>query len=114
MTDSTTIQRGYTYRLYPTPEQASVLERHFGCGRWVWNTFLEQRQQHYQATGKGLSYRDTAEQLTQMKRDGEHEWLKAANAQALQQKLMDLDQAYAHFFERVKKRKQGQKVGNFG
>jgi putative transposase len=114
MSDSTTIQRGYEYRLYPTPEQEAVLERHFGCGRWVWNSFLEQRQQHYQATGTGLSYHDTAERLTQLKRDGRHEWLKEANAQALQQKLMDLDQAFVNFFTYIAKRKRGEKPPKVG
>ncbi len=114
MSNSTTIQRGYEYRIYPTPEQAAALERHFGCGRWVWNAFLELRQQHYKATGKGLSYPDTAERLTLLKRDGEHEWLKEANAQALQQKLMDLDQAYANFFAYLAQRKRGEKPPKVG
>ncbi len=114
MTDSTTIQRGYEYRIYPTPEQEAVLERHFGYGRWVWNYFLEHRQQHYQATGKGLSYSQMCHQLKQLKHDGEHEWLKAANAQALQQKLKDLDQAYANFFTYLAKRKRGEKPPKVG
>lgn len=50
------IQRGYEFRLYPKRDQAAALDRHFGCGRWVWNYFLEQSQQRYQETGKGLSY----------------------------------------------------------
>ncbi len=108
------IKRGYEYRLYPTPEQEQVLERHFGCGRWVWNYFLEQRQQHYKATGKGLSYPDTAERLTLLKRDGEHDWLKEPNAQALQQKLMDLDQAFANFFTYLAKKKRGKKPPKVG
>lgn len=92
------IQRGYVFRLYPTPEQERAFERHFGCVRYVWNYFLEQRQRHYQATGKGLSYHDMAERLTQLKRESGHDWLREANSQALQQKLMDLDQAYQNFF----------------
>ncbi len=114
MADSTTIQRGYPYRIYPTPEQASVLERHFGCGRYVWNSFLALRRHHYHETGKSLLYNAMAEQLTQLKRDGKHEWLKAANAQALQQKLMDLDQAYTNFLAYIAKRKRGEKPPKVG
>jgi putative transposase len=56
MSDCSIIQRGYEYRIYPTAEQEARFEHHFGCGRWVWNYSLEQRQQHYRQTGMGLSY----------------------------------------------------------
>src|SRR5688572_795175 len=92
--NSTHILRGYKYRLYPTSEQQISLAQHFGCKRFVYNHFLDQRKQHYEQTGKGLSYEDTAKQLVQLKRDGAHAWLKDINAQVLQQSLMELDTAY--------------------
>jgi transposase len=108
--DSNTILRGYKYRLYPTAEQPVVLAQHFGCKRFVYNYFFDQRQQHYEQTGHGLSYKDTAAQLIHLKNDCEHDWLRDVNAQVLQQSLMDLDTAYKNFFERVEKKKQGQKI----
>jgi putative transposase len=107
---STTILRGYKYRLYPTEEQQIQLAQHFGSKRFVYNHFLDQRKQHYEQTGHGLSYKDTATQLVDLKNDGEHDWLKEVNSQVLQQSLMDLDTAYKNFFENIKKRQQGQKV----
>ena len=109
-TDFTHILRGYKYRLYPTAEQQVILAQHFGCKRFVYNHFLDQRKQHYEQTGQGLSYKDTASQLIDLKNDGEHDWLRDVNAQSLQQSLMDLDVAYKNFFECIEKRKQGQKV----
>lgn len=109
-TNSTNILRGYKYRLYPTNEQQISLAQHFGCKRFVYNHFLAQRKQHYEQTGQGLSYEDTANQLVQLKRDGEHTWLKDVNSQVLQQSLLDLDTAYKNFFDRVHQKKQGQKI----
>ncbi|HSS97394.1 MAG TPA: RNA-guided endonuclease TnpB family protein [Terriglobales bacterium] len=106
----TYILRGYKYRLYPTVEQQVILAQHFGCKRFVYNHFLDQRKQHYEQTGQRLSYKDTASQLIELKNGGEHDWLRDVNAQVLQQSLMDLDAAYKNFFERVEKKKQGQKV----
>jgi putative transposase len=109
-TDSNTILRGYKYRLYPTAEQQIRLAQHFGCKRFVYNHFLDRCKQHYEQTGHGLNYKDTASQLIDLKNDGDHDWLRDVNAQVLQQSLMDLDTAYKNFFENIKKRKQGQKV----
>lgn len=34
------MQRAYKYRLYPTKEQKSRIDRTFGCCRLVWNNAL--------------------------------------------------------------------------
>ncbi len=99
MTNCIIIQRGYKYRAYPTEAQKQWLEREFGAARFVYNHFLETRRDYYQQTGKGLYYADTAALLTQIKHDGQHQWLKLSNAQMLQQKLVDLDNAFVNFFE---------------
>ena len=39
-------------RLYPTPEQAELFEKTFGCCRYVWNQMLSDEQLFYNATGK--------------------------------------------------------------
>jgi putative transposase len=93
------IHRAFRYRIYPTVEQCAALAIQFGHSRFVYNHFLSVRKENYQQTKKALSYNDTAKMLTALKRDGEHDWLREANAQVLQQKLMDLQQAYVNFFE---------------
>ncbi len=113
-TNSSNILRGYKYRLYPTSEQQISLAQHFGCKRFVYNHFLDQRKRHYDQTGKGLSYEDTANQLVQLKKNDEHGWLKDVNSQVLQQSLVDLDTAYKNFFDRVKKKKAGTHTGKIG
>ncbi len=41
------MRTAYKCRAYPTPEQASVLNRTFGCVRVVWNRTLAWRHQRY-------------------------------------------------------------------
>lgn len=97
------VKRAYKFRLYPTAEQERVLARQFGASRFVYNHFLRARIDYYLANKdgakKGLTYHDTALMLTQLKQQPEYEWLKEANAQALQQALRDLDNAYRNFFD---------------
>ncbi len=37
-------------RLYPSPEQAELMEKTFGCCRWLWNHILADVQEFYAAT----------------------------------------------------------------
>jgi putative transposase len=110
------IRKAYKFRLYPNQGQQTALAVQFGHTRFVYNHFLNLRQDHYALTGEGLYYRETSNHLTELKQDPEHEWLKEADSQVLQQKLMDLDRAYKNFFEgkakypRFKSRKSRQTI----
>jgi len=72
--------------------------RQFGCVRWAWNDALAETRRLYQETGKGLGYESMAGRLPILKQ--EHEWLKEANAQSLQQSLRNLSRTFVNFFER--------------
>jgi putative transposase len=85
-------------RLYPNATQVNALARQFGCARWAWNDALAETRRLYQETGKGLGYESMTVRLPALKQ--EHEWLKEANAQALQQSLRHLSRAFVNFFER--------------
>ena len=37
-------------RLHPTPEQAALMEKTFGCCRYLWNRMLSDVQEFYAAT----------------------------------------------------------------
>jgi putative transposase len=89
----------YRFRIKPTADQVHALNRIAGARRWVWNWALGRRREHYQATGKTLSYRTMAAELTALKKQPDTAWLKEADSQALQQVLMDLRQAFVNFFE---------------
>jgi putative transposase len=85
-------------RLYPTAAQENTMARQFGCARWAWNDALTETRRLYQETGKGLGYESMTGRLPGLKQ--EHEWLKEANAQSLQQSLRNLSRAFVNFFER--------------
>ena len=83
-------------RLYPTVEQNIAFAKQFGCARWVYNNALGESQKHYRETGKSLTYAKLSVRLPALKQ--EFEWLKEADAQALQQSLQHLSRAFENFF----------------
>lgn len=102
------MERGYKYRIYPTPEQEVQIQKTFGCVRFVFNHFLALRKNLYVTEKKSLSYKETSAILTQMKQKPETEWLAEVDATALQSSLRNLDTAFQNFFRGLK---QGTFVG---
>jgi len=94
------IHRAYKFRLYPTKTQTELLAKHFGCTRFVYNYFLNQRIEQYRLTGKSDNYYEQAKILAKLKKQVETAWLKEVNAQALQCAIRCLDVAYANFFKK--------------
>lgn len=88
----------YKYRLYPTKGQQAQLASHFGCCRFVYNHFLEQRKDAYLKEGKTPNYYAQAAELTKLK--SEKEWMYETNSQVLQFELKCLQTAYNNFFEK--------------
>lgn len=93
------IHRTYKFRMYPNKEQETFLAQHFGCVRWVYNHFLNDRKEQYQQTGKSDNYNKQAATLTQLKKKEGTEWLTDVNSQTLQTSLKNLDIAFNRFFK---------------
>jgi len=96
-----------SYRLDATVEQQAIVREWVGCARLVWNLALEQRCLAWALERDRTVNRCSAEQprpdyasqcaeLTSLR--AEYPWLAAVPAQALQQKLRDLDVAFQRFF----------------
>ena len=100
------MEYSYKFRIYPNLIQEKLIQRTFGCCRFVYNHYLAKRKELYKQNGKTMNYYDCAGDMTQLKK--ELEWLKEVDATALQSSLRDLDAAYQNFFRRVK---QGRKPG---
>jgi len=86
----------YKYRLYPNKEQRVLLEKHFGCNRFVYNYFLQRKITHYKETKKTIGWCQLANELKPLKK--ENEWMKEVASQSLQQTIRYLDNAYTAFF----------------
>jgi len=105
------MKQEYTYRmrLYPNKEQETLLAKHFGSIRYVYNMFLDRKTKFYleakekQLAKKTLTYVDMAKELTQIKSKEETEWLNECNAQSLQHAIKHLDVAYNRFFKKLAK-----------
>jgi putative transposase len=92
-------KRAYRYRCYPTPPQAAVLARTFGCARFVYNWALRLRTDAYYERQERVSYADTSAALTTLKQQPETTWLNDVSSVPTQQALRHLDRAFRNFFE---------------
>ncbi|KAB7707006.1 IS200/IS605 family element transposase accessory protein TnpB [Bacillus aerolatus] len=92
------VNKAYKFRIYPTEEQAVLINKTIGCSRFVFNHFLSLWNDSYKQTGKGLSYNKCSKQLTQLKK--EITWLKEPDSVALQSSLENLSDAFDRFFKK--------------
>lgn len=100
------MEKSYKFRLYPNLEQEALLQKTFGCCRFLYNHYLAAKIDTYQTKDRSLSYKECCADMTGLK--SELEWLREVDATALQSSLRDLDRAYKNFFRRVVK---GEKPG---
>ena len=91
--------RAFKYRIYPNKEQKVLLEKHFGCVRFVWNWALGKKMEAYQKDKTNLSRYELQAELPKMKK-GEQPWLAEVGSLSIQSKLEDLDKAYTSFFKK--------------
>lgn len=94
--------RAYKYKMKPTFKQQECLNKAFGCCRFIYNWGLDKKIQSYKQEKKTIGYVELAHELTKLKNDGEHEWLKEVNNTSLQQSLRNLDAAFVRFFREKK------------
>lgn len=94
------IEKSYKYRIYPNNNQKELINKTFGCCRFVYNTFLEKKMNLYKESKENMSYFQSTYDLTKLK--SELEWLKEVDSTALLSVLKDLDNAYQKFFKEHK------------
>ena len=94
--------RAYKYKMKPTFKQQECINKAFGCCRFIYNWGLDKKIQSYKQEKKTIGYVELAHELTKLKNDGEHEWLKEVNNTSLQQSLRNLDAAFVRFFREKK------------
>jgi putative transposase len=99
----------YQYRFYPTDQQQQSLARLFGCVRVVWNDALAICKQ-----SEKLPSNNDLQKLviTKAKKNVERQWLCEVSNIPLQQSVADLGVAYKNFFDSLKGKRKGKKVGS--
>jgi len=94
------VLKAYKYRIYPTKTQITLIEKHFGSTRFLYNYFLDYRQKEYAKGNKKVGYIITQAELTKLKKLDEYKWLNECGSQSLQMALRDLDSAFTRFFKK--------------
>ncbi len=90
------MNKSFKVRIYPNRKQIQLIEKTFGCVRYVYNYMLNLKQKAYNIFELKLNYVKTSSILTKLKQ--RKSWLCEVDAVALQQCLRDLDAAYIKFF----------------
>ncbi|MBS3039211.1 MAG: IS200/IS605 family element transposase accessory protein TnpB [Dolichospermum sp. DET50] len=98
----------YQLRFYPTDQQQKLLAQLFGCVRVVWNDALAMCKQ-----AEKLPSNNDLQKLviTQAKKTIERQWLSDVSNIPLQQSVADLGVAYKNFFDSLKGKRKGKKLG---
>lgn len=109
--DVCAMEKAFKYRLYPNKKQMELINKTFGCVRFVYNYYLAKREDEYKTNGITFNYDKCSADLTELKKV--NTWLKEVDKFALQNALKDLDKAFKNFFEgranypEFKKKKNG-------
>lgn len=90
------MNKSFKIRIYPNKEQQILIDKTFGCTRFIYNFMLNLKQKLYKNFNINLSYNNMSKILTELKR---HKlWLKEPDKYSLQNSIKDLDDAYQKFF----------------
>ncbi len=92
------MRTAYKCRAYPDIEQASVLNRTFGCVRLVWNRTLAWRHARYHGEQARTSFTQASAYLTAMKATEDLAFLNEVSSVPLQQAIRHQQTAFSNFF----------------
>lgn len=90
-------EKAFKYRIFPNKQQQELIQKTFGCVRFVYNYYLNKRKEMYENDKTTFTYNMCSKDLTSLKKD--LEWLKEVDSVGLQSSLKDLDYAYQKFFK---------------
>lgn len=107
--------KSYKYRIYPNDEQREMIEKHFGCCRFVYNWALNEKITAWEERKESLSCSSLIKRLPGELKE-QYPFLKEVTALSLQEAIRNLDTAYSNFFRntggfpKFKSRKNEQSV----
>lgn len=93
--------KAYKYRIYPNKTQEELIQKTFGCTRFVYNRMLDNCINLYKESKKSLSFQDKND-IVNKEYKSEFEWLKEVDKFALTNAMNNLDEAYKRFFREKK------------
>lgn len=105
------VQARYRYRIEPNEAQRAMLTRTFGCARVVFNDAIRCRDEAYCGEEKITPTEVQRRVITDAKTTEQRAWLSEVASVALVQSVRDAHRAFSNFFDSVKGRRRGRKVG---
>lgn len=96
----------FKFRLRPNREKKHLYFQFAGGARWVYNRGLDQKNTLWEEEKRAISLFDQNNELVLLKNQEKTSWLKIIHSQVLQQALHDLNEAFDHFFRRLRIKKR--------
>lgn len=90
--------KAYKYRIYPNKKQEELIQKTFGCVRFVYNKCLVYKIDKYKNENISLSRIDCNNYKNRVLKK-EYEWLKEVDKFALDNAVINMDNAYQKFFK---------------
>lgn len=89
------LNKAFKFRIYPNTPQQELIQKTFGCCRFIYNKMLEDKINFYKEFKQRLNN-------TPAQYKDEFSWLKEVDSQALANEQMHLQAAYSNFFRDTK------------
>ena len=70
------IYKAYKLRLYPNLEQTILISKNIGTSRFIYNYFLDKKENYYKETKTNLSLKTMKHMLVELKQEEKYKWLK--------------------------------------
>lgn len=91
------MEKTYIYKMYPNKQQEELIQKTFGCCRFIYNYFLNKKKNLYRDFSQNISFNECCRELTLLK--NENDWLREPDKCALQNSLKNLFKAYDMFYK---------------
>jgi len=91
------MERAIKTRIYPTNEQQVLINKTFGCCRFVYNNALQRQIVRHTQEQRFVGKYEMCRWITEMKL--QYEWLYEVDHRAIQQAIFHLESAYKKFFK---------------
>ena len=92
----------FKYRLYPNETQEVLIQKTFGCCRFIYNQMLSERISIYENLKEDKEALYSYKYKTEKEYKQESEWLKEVDSVSLQQARIHLQTAYKNLFRNPK------------
>lgn len=94
--------KSYKFRVYPNNNQEILIQKTFGCVRFVYNQCLAYKIEKYKSEKLSLSRIDVNNYKNRVLKN-QHEWLKEVDKCALDNAVINLDVAFNNYFKSCQK-----------